>query len=40
MDIRVFLAAENLTDTEYEQKKGYPMPDISFMIGFDVTFQD
>ena len=39
MDIQVFLAAENITDTEYEQKKGYPMPDISFMMGFDVKFK-
>lgn len=38
MDCQVYLAAENITDTEYEQKKGYPMPDLSFMLGFVVNF--
>ena len=38
MDCQVFLAAENLTDTDYEQKKGYPMPDLTYMAGFSVTF--
>ena len=35
---RVYLAGENLTDTDYEQKKGYPMPGISGMVGIDVRF--
>ena len=34
----VFVAGENLTDTDYEQKKGYPMPGINAMIGTVVTF--
>ena len=29
----VYVAVENLTDTAYEQKKGYPMPGIGFMAG-------
>ncbi|NLD39200.1 MAG: TonB-dependent receptor plug domain-containing protein [Desulfatiglans sp.] len=37
-DWQVFLAAENITDTDYEQKKGYPMPDLGFMIGFIAEF--
>ena len=38
MDCQVYLAVENVTDTYYEQKKGYPMPDLNFMAGFAVTF--
>ena len=38
MDCQVYLAVENITNTEYEQKKGYPMPDLSYMAGFVVTF--
>ncbi|NLA74579.1 MAG: TonB-dependent receptor plug domain-containing protein [Deltaproteobacteria bacterium] len=37
-DWQVFLAAENITDTSYEQKKGYPMPGLGFMIGFKADF--
>jgi len=36
VECRVYLAGENLTDTEYEQKKGYPMQGISGMVGIDV----
>ena len=39
MDYQVYLAVENITDTDYEQKKGYPMPDLSAMVGFVVTFK-
>ncbi|MEN6439203.1 MAG: TonB-dependent receptor plug domain-containing protein [Syntrophobacter sp.] len=35
---QLFLAGENLTDTEYEQKKGYPMPGISGMGGIKLRF--
>lgn len=35
---QVYLASENLTDTDYEQKKGYPMPDLSYMLGLSVKF--
>lgn len=38
MDFQVYLAVENITDTDYEQKKGYPMPGLSGMVGFSVTF--
>ncbi len=38
VDYQVYLAAENLTDTTYEQKKGYPMPDLTYMLGFVVKF--
>ncbi|MBN2419356.1 MAG: TonB-dependent receptor plug domain-containing protein [Deltaproteobacteria bacterium] len=38
MDCQVYIAVENITDTEYEQKKGYPMPDLNVMAGFTVTF--
>ena len=38
MDCQVFLAAENIFDTTYEQKKGYPMPDLNLMFGFAVNF--
>lgn len=38
-DCQVFLAAENLTNTDYEQKKGYPMPDLSLMLGFVVNIR-
>ncbi|GLI35402.1 TonB-dependent receptor [Desulforhabdus amnigena] len=33
-----FVAGENLTDTDYEQKKGYPMPGISGMSGIKLWF--
>jgi iron complex outermembrane receptor protein len=32
----IYLAGENLTDIDYEQKKGYPMQGLSFMLGFVV----
>ncbi len=35
---QLFLAGENLTDTGYEQKKGYPMPGINGMGGIKVWF--
>lgn len=35
---QLFLAGENLTDTSYEQKKGYPMPGISGMGGVRLRF--
>ena len=34
----LFVAAENLTDTDYEYKRGYPMPGINGMIGATVSF--
>ena len=34
----VFLAAENVTNTDYELKPGYPMPGASVTIGMDVRF--
>ncbi len=33
----VFLAGENLTNTDYEYLPGYPMPGISAMIGLNFT---
>jgi iron complex outermembrane receptor protein len=35
---QAYVAGENLTDTDYEQKKGYPMPGISAMTGITVRF--
>ncbi|MDB9822775.1 TonB-dependent receptor plug domain-containing protein [Deltaproteobacteria bacterium] len=35
---QVYVAGENLTDAEYEQKKGYPMQGMSGMIGIVVKF--
>jgi iron complex outermembrane receptor protein len=35
---QAYIAGENLTDTDYEQKKGYPMPGISMMGGVVVHF--
>jgi len=35
---QIFLAGENLTDTSYEQKYGYPMPGINGMVGFKFHF--
>ena len=35
---QAYLAGENLTDTDYEQKKGYPMPGISGMAGLCFEF--
>jgi iron complex outermembrane receptor protein len=35
---QAYIALENLTDTEYEQKKGYPMQGIGCMLGIDVSF--
>jgi outer membrane receptor protein involved in Fe transport len=34
----VFLAVENLTDTDYEYYPGYPMPGTTWMIGGKVIF--
>jgi len=33
-----YVAGENLTDTDYEQKKGYPMPGLSGMVGVAFRF--
>jgi outer membrane cobalamin receptor len=38
LECQIYLAGENLTDTDYEQKKGYPMPGLSGMVGIDVKF--
>jgi iron complex outermembrane receptor protein len=37
-DGRFFVAGENVTDTDYELKPGYPMPGASVMTGIDVRF--
>ncbi len=34
----VFLSGENLTNTDYEYKPGYPMPGINGMIGLSLNF--
>ena len=34
----LFVAGENLTNTDYEYKSGYPMPGINGMIGATVSF--
>ena len=34
----VFLAGENLTDTDYEYRPGYPMPGINGMAGVNLKF--
>jgi iron complex outermembrane receptor protein len=34
----VFVAGENLTDTDYELRPGYPMPGINWMAGVQGTF--
>jgi outer membrane receptor protein involved in Fe transport len=38
LDCTAFVAGENLTDTDYEQKKSYPMPGISGMAGLILRF--
>lgn len=38
LESQIYLAGENLTDTEYEQKKGYPMQGISCMFGVVVNY--
>ncbi len=35
---QIFLGIENLTDTNYELKKGYPMPGINGMVGLLLKF--
>ena len=35
---QAYIAGENLTDTDYEQKKEYPMPGISGMVGLVLRF--
>lgn len=35
---QVFLAGENLTDVDYQQKAGYPMPGINGMAGIRLNF--
>jgi len=34
----VYVAAENLTDADYEYRPGYPMPGRTGMLGFSVNF--
>jgi iron complex outermembrane receptor protein len=38
LSCQAYLAGENLTDTEYEHKKSYPMPGISVMVGIVIEF--
>jgi outer membrane cobalamin receptor len=38
VDMKVFVAGENLTNQDYEYKPGYPMPGISGMLGVELTF--
>ncbi len=38
LDCQIFAAAENLTDTDYQQKSGYPMPGINGMGGIKLKF--
>ena len=38
LECQIYVAGENLIDTEYEQKKGYPMPGLSGMVGIDIRF--
>ncbi|MDQ1336434.1 MAG: hypothetical protein QG552_3384 [Thermodesulfobacteriota bacterium] len=38
VDGEVFLAGENLTDVQYEYQPGYPMPGMTAMLGFRVSF--
>jgi len=38
LDGQIFLAGENLTDINYEQRTGYPMPGLNGMGGFKVRF--
>ena len=35
---QLFVAGENLTDTEYEHKRGYPMPGVSGMVGLELNY--
>jgi len=37
LGVEVFVAGENLTDDNYEYKKGYPMPGINGMFGVILT---
>jgi len=37
-ELEAWIAGENLTDTDYEMKPGYPMPGASVMVGLDVSF--
>jgi iron complex outermembrane receptor protein len=34
----IFVAVENLTDTDYAFRPGYPMPGIMPSLGFDIRF--
>lgn len=38
VNCRLFVAAENLTDRDYEYKAGYPMPGANLMAGMTLTF--
>ena len=38
MNGEIFLAGENLTDVTYEYQPGYPMPGITGMAGFQLSF--
>ena len=35
---RVFLAIENLTDTDYEYRPGYPMPGATVFAGYSLDY--
>jgi len=35
---QIYIAGENLTDTDYEYKPDYPMPGINGMVGLTMTF--
>ena len=38
VEAELFVAGENLTDTNYEYKRDYPMPGINGMLGASVSF--
>jgi iron complex outermembrane receptor protein len=38
IDGEIYLAVENLTDTDYEYLPGYPMPGTTGMLGFRLVF--
>jgi iron complex outermembrane receptor protein len=38
LNLEVFLAGENLTDTDYEYLPGYPMPGATGMLGVSFEF--
>jgi iron complex outermembrane receptor protein len=38
LNLKAYVAGENITDEDYEHKKGYPMPGASVMGGIMLTF--